>query len=449
MLGNQISAMLQQAKLVAKISNDPVESLVMQALFITPKEQISSLGVDGFVELADFTTDRSTNYQISVRLQPGTYFNKLVPFRDDLEMHLLSKSGTDSVLRKFDCIPLQDKDVVAESNNTASSNIDALDNTNLVSYKFQLIEQPYNAIKNQPVSNIFPISNITDVLKTVMEGETKKWSLTGENAHRGTYIVEPVDNLNNYRQIEIPHGTLLKDVPAYLQSHNEYGVYTKGLCAFYKQRYWWITPLFNTNLVDTHHRPIDLIRVPENKIPDLQSTFYMTDASLTIIAAGKSIHKDFADIRKQNKGVGKKLIMGDAIAGDTGSHYNNGRSITTRADTMQEYMLSERRDGNEHIPIDRTPTGNICKAFSENAFNEGEMIVVEWRNGDVGYLEPCHPIRYQYLDGDDSIKVRKGILLGYRSDYIPITNHALPLLKRTTMLHIFLKRQDQYKVPEQ
>lgn len=448
MLSNHIQALLKTAKLTATVSNNPAESIVMQVVFITPKGQFSSLGVERFVEKADFHTDRSTVYQIRVRLQPSVYFDHLVPYRDDLRIQVMSKSGTDSVLREFDCVPLVDKDVRVESNNTVANNLEALDQTNIVPYEFQLIERGYNKLKTQPVSNIYQMSNVTDVIKTIMDGESKRWSLDGYDQYKGLYFVEPVDNINNYRQIEVPNGILLKDVVPYLQLHNEYGVYTKGICAFYKQNYWWVTPLYNTNLVETHHRPIDLIRMPQSKIPDLDSTFYRTDSAMTIIATGDSEHTDQADVRKQNDGSGQRILMGDAIAGDTGVHYNNGRAITTRADTLQEYKLSERRNGNDYIPIDRNPTGNLCKPFSENAFNEGEVVKVEWRNGDVGYLEPGHPVRYHYIHDDDSSVIRKGILIGYRSDYIPITTYPTPMLKRTTILYIFLKRQEKYKPEE-
>lgn len=445
MLSNHIAALINTAKLTAKISNNPADSVVMQVMIVSPKGQFSSLGVERFVEKADFLTDHCTSYLIRLRLQPSVYFDHLVPYRDDLEMHVMSKSGTDSVLRVFTCVPLVDKDVRTESNNTVANNLEALDQTNMVPYEFQLIEKGYNKLKNQPVSNIYQMSNVTDVIKTIMDGESKRWSADGYDTYKGLYMVEPVDNINKFRQIEIPQGMMLKDVVPYLQLHNEYGVYTRGAFAFYKQNYWWVGPTFNTELVDTHHRPIDLIRVPQSKIPDLDSTFYRTDASMTIIATGDAEHEDRADIRKQNTGVGKRVIMGDAIAGDTGYHYNNGRAITTRADTLQEYKLSERRDGNEYIPIDRSPTGNLCKAFSENAFNEGEIVKVEWRNGDVGYIEPCHPTRYQYVYDDDTTVIRKGVIIGYRSDYVPITSYPTPMLKRTTILYVFLKRQAKYK----
>lgn len=445
MIGNQISAFLKQAQLGAKISNKIAETVTMTVIMITPKGQYTAHGVVRFMEQADFVARRSELYQIRCRFQPGVYFDKILPYRDDLICQLIVQSETDRIMREFVAIPQTDKDVRSESNNSIGNNLDALDTTNLVPYEFQLMDKGFAKLRNLPYSNIHQMANVKDTLLAIMEEATQAVGLTGYDAYKGLSMHLPVDNPNNYRQIIIPSGTRLIDVPYYIQNHNEYGVYSKGLGAFYKQRYWWIYPLYNTNRVDTHARPIDIIRVPQNKIPDLDSTFYLSNSALTLIATGEAEHEDGKDIKKQNQGVGQRLVLGDAIAGDTGYHYNNGRAITTRADSMQEYKLSDRRNGEEWVPLNPNPTGNMMAPLSDNAKNEGEIVIVEWRNGDTGYLEPGHPLRYHYLHDDDTMVIRKGVLLGYRTDYMPITDTLAPHMKRTTKLVIFLKRQEKYK----
>lgn len=444
MISSQIATVLKQAKLTATLSNKVAESVHISAVFITPAGQYTALGVERMMNYADFIGARSELIQIRARLQPGIYFDQLVKYRDALTCQLIISSGTDRVMKEYVAVPLTDKDVHTESNSNIANNTDALNTINLIPYEFQLIDKGYAKIRNVPASNIFMMANVRDALMTIMEQSTQGIGLTGYDRYKGLELYEPVDNVNNYRQIIFPSGTRLKDVPQFLQNHNEHGVYSKGLGSFYKQNHWWIYPLYNTERVKTHPRPLNLIRVPQNKIPDLNSTFYVTPTALTIILTGKADHTDQADIRKQNDGVGQRLIMGDAIAGDTGHHYNAGKAITTRADSMQEYKLSDRRNGEEWIPIDPNPTGNIMVSLSENARNQGEILQVEWRNGDTGYLEPGHPLTYQYFYDDDTVYVRRGVLLGYRNDYIPVTSDVRPILKRTTMLTIFLKAQDRY-----
>jgi hypothetical protein len=444
MISSQIQTVLRQASLTATLSNNVAETSQITCVFITPVGQFTALGVERMTNSADFVNGRNELIQIRVRLQPGVYFDKLVKYRDNLTCQVFKQTGKSRVMAEYVAIPLVDKDVHTESNSTIANKLDALNTTNLVPYEFQLMEKGFAKIRNVPISNIYSIANIRDTLHSVFEEKTQGVRLTGYDAYKGLQLYEPVDNVNNYRQIVFPSGTRLIDAAQFLQQHNEHGVYSKGLGSFYKQNYWWIYPLFNTERVITHPRPINLIRVPQNKIPDLDNTFYVTPTALTIIAAGDADHRDHADIRKQNEGVGQRMISGDAVAGDTGYHYNNGRALTTRADSMQEYKLSDRRDGNEWIPINPNPTGNVMVGMSQNARNQGEVLELEWRNGDTGYLEPGHPLTYQYFYDDDTVYVRRGVLLGYRNDYIPITSDIKPIMKRTTKLIIFLKAQDRY-----
>lgn len=444
MITSQISAVLRHAQLTAQLSNRVAEHVSINAVMITPNGQYQTLGVDGMMIAADFVAKRSETMQIKVKLQPGIYFDKILPYRDSITCQLIVSAGKTRKLWNLVAVPLLDRDIRTENNNSVQNNIGAMDHVNLVGYDFQLIDAGFAKLRNLPVSNIYPVANIRDVLISVLDEGTRAAELTGYDAYKGISLYEPVDNVNSFRQIIFPSGTRLVDAAQYLQTHNEYGVYSKGLGSFYKQNHWWVYPLFNFERVKTHARPLNIIRVPENKIPDLDSTFYVTPTAFTIIAAGKGSHSDSADIRKQNQGVGKRIVMGDAIAGDTGYHYNAGRALTTRADSMQEYKLSDRRDGNEWIPLDLEPTGNVMLGLSQTARNQGELLEVEWRNGDTGYLEPGHPLTYQYFRDDEQTYVRRGVLLGYRTDYVPVTAGLNPSFKRTTILTIFLRAQDQY-----
>lgn len=440
-----ISNLLRQAQLTATYKNKVAESVVLQAIFITPGEQIKAPKVIQFTEQADFIQSRSEFFGLVVELQPGVYQDKILKYRDDLTVQVISSTETEVMVREFVAIPLEDNDPRAMSLAASNANFASQDSIGLTRCKFQLMDPGYAKLKNIPVSDNFTMSNVEDVLRLVMDSETRKVEFTTGKKYKGMHIHTPVDNVNKYRQILIPAGTRLVSVPLFLQNHEEYGVYSKGLGSFFKQGYWWVFPLFNTNLVETHHKPIDLIRMPRDKIPTLDETMYISPAAFTIISTGDATHNDGGDIRKQNKGVGTRIVMGDSISGDSSYHFSKGKAITTRAESLQEYKLSSRRDGEEFVPLDLTPTGNVCKAMSANALNEGEFISVNWQNGDVGYLEPGHPVRYQYMSDNDQFTTRNGVLIGYRSDYVPVTGGLVPQMKRTCVLQLFLKRQERYK----
>lgn len=441
----QIEGFLRQAQLTDKNRIKLAQTVNLNAVLITPKAQLNVIGIEHFTEIADMISGRSERIGVKLRLQPGVYFDQIVPYRDDLTIQIFVDTDEQRLVREFVAIPINDRDLRSEGGLASIGQLGNYDNVSLATYEFQLMDKAFAKLKNVQVSENLLMANPGDVLKLVMDKYTKKVDLSNASPYKGLYIHEPIDNKNKYNQVIIPEGTRLIDVPKYLQTHNEYGIYSKGLGVFYKQNYWWIYPLYNTNLADTHHRPIDILKVPQDKIPSLEYTFYKSDVSMSIIATGEAMHSDEADIRKQNQGVGKRVVMGTAVSGQTGYHYENGRAMITRADTLQEFKLSDRRNGDEYIPIDYNPTGNLCAPLSENAINEGEIVQVEWHNGDVAYLEPGHPVRYQYIGDDDNLIIRRGVLVGYRQDYLPINNGLNPDLKRTCVLSLFLKRQAKYK----
>lgn len=440
-----ISSLLRQAKITSAISNKIAESTRLDAIFITPVEQIKAIMVQGFSESADFIQNRSEMIGLTVQLQPGVYQDKILKYRDDLTVQIVSATESDVRVREFVAIPLADNDPRAASNSAVNANFSAQDSIAMVSVQFQLMDKGFAKMKNLEVSDNFAMSDVESVMRVMMQEISSKLEFDPDAKFKGMFMHTPIDNVNRYRQILFPTGTKFINLPLYLQNHEEYGVYSKGLGSFYKQGWWWIYPTFNTTLVETHHRPIDLIRFPKDKAPTLESTLYVSDDAITILSTGDAKHSDVSDIRKQNKGVGSRVVMGDSVSGDQAYHYSKGQAITTRQESLQEFKLSARKDGEEYVPIDLTPTGNICRALSMSSVNEGEFLTVPWINGDTGYLEPGHPVRYQYMSDNDQMTTRHGVLIGYRTDYVPVTAGPVPKMKRTSVLHVFLKRQERYK----
>lgn len=443
-IDNIIGSFLRQASLTAKHKVRLKQTLTLNAIIITPKEQIRGIQVTHFSEAADFLSNRSEKMGIKIQLRPGDYFDKIVPYRDDIIIQVVMDSDSERRIREFVGIPIVDRDLRSEGDLASLANLSAYNDISLAEYEFQLMDKGFAKLRNELVSANFAMETPGQILPYIMDRYSKAVDYGSAPKYKGIYY-PPFDNLSPVAQVLIPPQTRLIDVPSYLQNKEEYGVYSKGLGSFYKQSWWWIYPLFDCNRVDQHHRPIDIIRVPKDKLPTLDYTFYMSEVALTIISTGDAKHQDHADIRKQNQGVGKRVLQSAAIEGETGSHYTKGRSVITRADTLQEYKLSDRKNSEEYVPFDPKPTSNMSAVLSVNAFNEGEILTVEWHNGDTGYLEPGHPLRYQYIGPEDQLIIRKGVLLGYRTDYLPITAGPVPDMRRTCVLHIFLKKQNKYK----
>lgn len=434
MINILINKLLSQAN---KIDTDTKKSSVnvsYKLIFITPKGNITSLGVDKKADYADFVSEHGEDMTVGVRLQPAVYYNELIPYRDNLVAQLVADDGTQRIVKEFTAIPLDPGNVKLAGEHSQVANIVALSETSLQSYTFQLLDPVFAVLRDQIVSGITVMGNVENTLSHLLNTYTQRY--VDKLDYTGLIMESPVDNTQVYSTVIVPEGTPLIGFPTYLQMSEKYGVYSKGLGCFFKQKRWWVYSLYDTHRYKTHPAPVDIYRLPRDKVPTLDRTFFYNENGLTILATGAAEYEDLGDINKQDQGVGSRLIMPSRISGETGSYYNAGRSISTRADSMSEFQTSSRANGNNYTPVNKTPSGNPFKYASQDAANSGVILHVEWHNSDTGLLAPGVPCRYQYLN-DNNMLVRTGIVLGYRTDYTVIDPNTL-LMKRSTMLTLFL-----------
>lgn len=442
MLDLMISGLLRQAKQIDGMGQRAAETVKLNVIFITPNANIKSLGVDGYSELADYVNNRSNDIDISVRLQPSIYIKELLPYKDNLKAQLIITDGKEQVVTEYIAVPLLDSDPRMEGNQSYHANVEGLSQATFNSYKFQFLEPIYARLRTIELSHISLMGNMENTISLVIDTETKKAISDTQYKYDGLVMDSPVDNDTTYKAIVVKEGVKVINFPVVLQDDERYGVYEKGLGFYFKQRRWWCYKLYDLTKYDKHPKPIEIIRFPEDKAPTLEYTFFISDSNLTILSTGKAEQNDGTDILRQNAGVGARLVQPTLISGETGLHYNAGRAIKTRADSMAEYATTTRGSGDDYIPLNSKPSSNICKYASATAIADGSLMYIPWHCGDPGYLEPGAPIRYTYMGSNNRMEVRKGILLGYRMDTKVIDPISL-LMKRSITLFIFMSKSTE------
>lgn len=434
-----VKGLVSQAEKVAGFGKKAAEQIRYQVIFITPNGNVKTLGVDAYSEHGEFINGRATDIGIKVRMQPATYINGLLPYKDNLKAQLIVSDFNNHVVTEYTAIPLLDVDVRAEGKNSNHANVEGISQTAIQSYEFQFLEPTYAKLRTIETGFIGLMGNVGSVISILIEREMKKAGFTNPNDYMGLIMDTPIDNQINYSSVSVPEGIRLTKLPTFLQESEKYGVYSKGLGFYFKQKRWWIYRLYDLYKYDTSPSPIEIIRLPEDKVPTLEYTFFKGAGSLTILATGESNQKDGSDIERQNNGVGMRLISPELVSGEAGTHLNAGRSIKTRVDSLAEYKTTERGNGNDYVPLNPIPTSNVNKYASLNAIADGTIIQLTWHCGDPGYLEPGAAVRYQFMGASDRMETRKGVLLGYRMDTKVIDPMTL-LMKRSITLIVFLSK---------
>lgn len=411
------------------------------ASIITPAEHIPVYLVSDMQRSSMFAMQRGDDYRLTCEIQPGLYLKKVIPYSDDLKIEIIEREGIKQTARIFRLIPLVRSNPEVKGNDTKTSNLENFDNVNLVTVNFQMQELGFAILRNSFATDpVFLMATTDNALKhgLMTDGANDLAELTGGDMWRGIDMPEAGDNLKEYKHIEIPDGTRLFDLPTYLQNDDKYGVYSKGLGCFFRKGMFYVFPLFKMGRYETANKVADIFRFPTDAVPTLETTYYTNNKTLTILSTGDAKHDSSVDIDHQNNGTGKRIINPQALTGKAGYFYENGNAITTRSDSISEYETSKRRSGEQISVYDRTPSGNTCKALSNNAYYDGELISTPWDQSNSDLIYPGMPCKYYYTTANDVLVEVEGVILGVKSQYVKNDMNISPTFKESCLIFIFL-----------
>lgn len=435
-----IRNLLEQAKRTSQVGQ--VRVVRLKATLITPTQHIDLIIPTGFSKYSNFVSANSDDARIKGHLQPGAYFNNVLPHKDNLLIEVLEQEGLRQTATTYRCVPLGDGNPSQAGQHSSMANLDALNNRNVIEVEFQLLDPGFDLLKNVPVDRILLMGRLDDTLHSLLTEFGEQLGLTGPNAFRGVNIEKPIDNEQVMSQIVIPQGTRLIKLAEFLQNDDQYGIYSKGMGSFYRKGMWYIYTLYRLGRYKTASKVLDVYRLPQDSIPTLDVTYYQNDRVITVMSTGEGSQVDRRDIRRQNKGTGTRVINPDALAGEAGNYYGKGGALTTRQDSLSEFRTSQRANDNDFVPLNPTPSSNIWKYMSENARNDGMVVTVEWHNSNTDLITPGMPCRYFYMEGD-VVRSKEGTVLEVRRDMMADTSNTRATFRERGQLHLFLLDDDE------
>lgn len=410
----------------------------MEATVVTPNEQIPLLIPSGFARQCLFISGRSDDATLIAQTQPGVYTNRILPFRDNLIIEIVERQNASQIKYRFRAIPLSGNNPQMQGGHTGLADLSTKDDMNMITVEFQLLELGFAKIRNEPVSDIYLMSTLDNVIHDKLVESGEQLGLTGPDAWKGVDIEYPIDNDRVFKQIVIPFGNRLIDLAEFLQMNDEYGIYNTGCGMYYRKGQWRIYPLYRMGRYEKARRVLNVYRLPENVFPTLHNTWIADDKSITVFSTGGAVNTETTDIDRQEHGVGKRIITTDAAMGETGRYYNKGVAVTTREDSLSEYKTVSRASGEEWVPTVLTPTGNICKHLSENAQNDLSITGVAWHNSNAALIDPAMPVRYYYMSGSDALMYREGSVGGIKTEYHKDTESVSPIFREHSAISLLI-----------
>lgn len=414
----------------------------LSAMAVTPEGQIPLLIPTAFARMSFFGLSHSDDCRIKVQIQPGVYQNNILPYRDNLYIEVTERIGYVQTMRRFRAIPLADTDNAMTASNTSMADLSTKDGLNIVTVDFQLLDPGFALLKTELVSDQLLMSTLPNALHYQLTKFGEKIKLTGADAWKGVDIEYPCDNERIFKQILITPAIPLIKLATWMQEHDQFGFYSKGLGSYYRKGQFYIYPLMKIGRYENARKVANIYLLPEDVFPTLKNTWWEEGKVLTILSTGAiASSEDGSDIEKQNSGSGKRVISSDAVMGEVGSYYSKGQALTTRADSLSEYKTSERGSGEELTPFHSTPTNNLCKLLSANAYNDGTVLTRTWHNSDGLRIVPGMPCRVFFMEGSEAMMYREGTILSVRSETQRDTESVQPYFREHSTLQMFISNQ--------
>lgn len=410
----------------------------MSAMIITPTDQIPLLIPTGFACLSLFGIHHADDMKLKAQLQPGVYQNSVLTNKDNLYIEIVERQGYTQTKYRFRAFPLHDSSAAMSANNTALADLTTKDSLNMVEVQFQLMDIGYAKLRTETVADHMLMCTLDNVLHYQLTKFGEQLNLTGADAFRGVDIEYPFDNTRVFKQVIIPPMPLSK-LAEFLQQDDQFGFYSRGMSSYYRKGMWYIFPPLKIGRYDSARKVANIYALPSDVFPTLKNSWFEDDKVLTILSTGEGDNTDGSDIHKLNHGSGKRVISPDAVMGETGRYYAKGQALTTRADSLSEYKTSQRGSGEENIPFHATPTNNLCKLLSQNAYTDGSIVSRTWHNSSRNRIVPGMPCRYYFMNGSDAMMYREGTIVSIRSEYQQDTqNPGQPVFREHSSMEMFL-----------
>lgn len=178
---------------------------------------------------ADYNNKIADDIFLNFNIGLGDYTYDILPYKNNTEITII-KSFNEKPYENITYKAVLINSDINKNSVQGSISKEILNKSSLIRVTFQLLEKSVEVIRSINVDGIYKNSNMQNALITIFNQNLSNVSINGEKLSPMINIVEP-DNKKVFPTILIPTGTLLTDVPTFLQD-TKYGIYV-GDIGFY------------------------------------------------------------------------------------------------------------------------------------------------------------------------------------------------------------------------
>ena len=298
-------------------------------------------------------------------------------------------------------------DVLAASQHSIQSE-EGSDLSDLVRAEIQLVDPALEELRLTEVGGIYRNVLGGDVVKHVLSEQSQALDLPEEDSVQGVDMVEP-DNSRPQKQIIIPHGTRLMDLPEVIQK-DWGGVYSNGIGCYLQEGEWFVWPLYDVERFDQVASTVTFINVPADHYPNVERTFRLKGRQLTVVSTGEVRHEDQSHHRQLNEGSGVRYADANRVFEGMGKTQDNRHTVRRGENTSEFRSVSGAEVSTSPVKEGRV-SSNLFHAVSRMSGNQGSTMTLTWEHSDPSLIYPGMPARVLYLN-EDEVEELHGVVIG-------------------------------------
>lgn len=395
-------------------------------------------------EVRDFAIDYTDVIRLDLMMVLGDYEDKILPNRNKLKVILKEIpifERSEAVDTKRDILVRTFKGVLVEIKDGQLQDQPSVDGQqSLKRVVLQLVELGIDELRLTTIGGIFAEELTIDVIKGLLGFYSDQLELPEQHRIKGVEV-RPPNETTVRRNVIIPHGTSLMDVPGYIQRYAG-GVYNYGLGFYLHNRIWYVYPLFNTDQYETSKFRLDILVVPSNRLESTDRSWMIKSQTLYIVTNGERDMHDKVDQLFVNKGNGVRFSL--ATASFT-SWANIGGNVATAnpTKTTAQYEAAKRDSNQKAIPFGANRlTDNVAYETSKIVEREGRYFQFVWHHSAPRLLYPGMPIKLRYEASTGIIELYGVLLKAEINVTLDSPGDTQQRYRHNTTLTVFIKERD-------
>ena len=426
---------------------------VRMAGFIhTEEEDISIFKVLREELIRDYLRKTGEYRTMALYLAAGDYFHRLLPYKENLEVSIRYSHHYDSgaldpkrkpkVIR-FKALFHPDKNPTPSNDSFTNRTVEDLNRMEPIEVMLELQDRREEVFRIKTTSGMFPAVDTETFIRGITSFELEKIMVDGK-APLDVIEIDKPDQTQTYKELFIPHGTALKDIPGFLQEHRA-GIYKAGIGSFLQEwrdnLTWFVFPLYKPERFKEDRHKAVIYGMPPEEVAGLDRTYREEMKTIYIVTSGNSLQVDGGRNSELNDGVGFRTPDATAFMKKPVEITKEGVKAN-RGRLMSEAATRDRKDQLQYMPVG-DPTANMFFEASKVLKQQYLLQTVTWENSDPEKIYPGMPCRYVYFDKGEYIELMGSIVMSYTVTSINGSAAEDKTMMRSTQLLVLLERSDR------